>query len=78
MFLTTHYMEEADRVAQRIGIIDHGEVIAQGTPETLKHRTGSGSLEEAFLVFTGSAIREEAASSADEMRDVAKMWNNGR
>ena len=32
VFLTTHYMDEADRVAQRIGIIDHGRIVAQGTP----------------------------------------------
>ena len=33
VFLTTHYMDEADRVAQRIAIIDHGRIVAQGTPE---------------------------------------------
>ena len=33
VFLTTHYMDEADRVAHRIGVIDHGKLVAQGTPE---------------------------------------------
>src|ERR1700739_4451988 len=46
--LTTHYMEEAERVAQRIPIIDHGEIIAQGSPDELKRQTGAESLEQAF------------------------------
>lgn len=73
VFLTTHYMDEADRVAQRIAIIDHGKIVAQGTPQELKQQTGQGSLEEAFLALTGSAIRDEAATSADQMRQVAQM-----
>ena len=36
VFLTTHYMDEADRVAQRIAIIDHGQIVAQGTSQELK------------------------------------------
>ena len=39
VFLTTHYMEEADRVANRIAIIDHGSIVAQGTPAELKQQT---------------------------------------
>ena len=42
VFLTTHYMEEADRVAQRIGIIDHGKIVAIGSSAALKQRTGKG------------------------------------
>jgi len=78
VFLTTHYMDEADRVAHRIAIIDHGKIVAQGTPEELKQQTGANSLEEAFLALTGSAIRDEAATSADQLRQVAKMWGNRR
>ena len=62
VFLTTHYMDEADRVAQRIAIIDHGKIVAQGTPQELKQQTGKDSLEEAFLALTGSTIRDEAAT----------------
>jgi ABC-2 type transport system ATP-binding protein len=62
VFLTTHYMEEAERVAHRIAIIDHGRIIAQGTPRELKDQTNSDTLEMAFLALTGSSIREEAAS----------------
>jgi ABC-2 type transport system ATP-binding protein len=78
VFLTTHYMDEADRVAQRIAVIDHGKIAAQGSPEELKRATGTESLEEAFLTLTGSTIRDEAASSADQLRQMAKMWSGRR
>jgi ABC-2 type transport system ATP-binding protein len=75
VFLTTHYMDEADRVAHRIAIIDHGKIIAQGTPQSLKEQTNSESLEQAFLALTGNTIRDESADvSADQMRQMAKMW----
>jgi ABC-2 type transport system ATP-binding protein len=74
VFLTTHYMDEADRVAHRIAIVDHGQLIAQGTSAELKERTESDSLEGAFLALTGESIRDENASSADNMRQVARMW----
>jgi ABC-2 type transport system ATP-binding protein len=74
VFLTTHYMDEADRVAQRIAIIDHGKLVAQGSPAQLKEQTKSDSLEHAFLALTGSTIRDEAASSTDQMRHFVKMW----
>jgi ABC-2 type transport system ATP-binding protein len=78
VFLTTHYMDEADRVAQRIAIIDHGKIVAQGTPAELKQQTGKESLEEAFLALTGSTIRDEAATSKDQLRQMAKMWSGRR
>ena len=74
VFLTTHYMDEAERVAHRIAIIDHGRIVAQGTPQDLKQQTGTDSLEEAFLALTGTSIREESAGAADRMRQVARMW----
>ncbi len=78
VFLTTHYMDEADRVAHRIGVIDHGKLVAQGTPAAIKEQTGTTTLEDAFLALTGSTIREESASSADQMRQFAKMWSGGK
>jgi ABC-2 type transport system ATP-binding protein len=74
VFLTTHYMDEADRVAHRIAIIDHGRIVAQGSSQALKEQTGTDSLEHAFLALTGSTIRDERADAADQMRQVAKMW----
>jgi ABC-2 type transport system ATP-binding protein len=74
VFLTTHYMDEADRVAQRIAIIDHGQIVAQGSSQELKAQTKTDSLEQAFLALTGTTIRDERADAADQMRQVARMW----
>lgn len=74
VFLTTHYMEEADRVADRIAVIDHGRIVAIGSSQELKERTGTESLEDAFLALTGTTIRDESANSADSMRQMARMW----
>jgi len=74
VFLTTHYMEEADRVAHRIAVIDHGKIVAIGTSEELRQRTNTESLEDAFLALTGTTIRDETASSSDQLRQMAQMW----
>jgi ABC-2 type transport system ATP-binding protein len=74
VFLTTHYMDEADRVAQRIAVIDHGKIVAIGTSAELKAQTHRETLEEAFLALTGIAIRDETPGSADHMRQVARAW----
>ena len=78
VFLTTHYMDEAERVAHRVGVIDHGKLVAQGTPQAIKEQTGTRSLEDAFLKLTGSTIRDESAGSADQMRQFARMWSGSR
>ena len=74
VFLTTHYMDEADRVAHRIAIIDHGKIVAQGSSAELRQQTGADSLEGAFLKLTGTTIRDERGDSAEMMRQMAKMW----
>jgi ABC-2 type transport system ATP-binding protein len=74
VFFTTHYMEEADRVADRIAIIDNGKIVASGTAAELKKKNSAKSLEDAFLKVTGHSIREESSSSADMMRNMAKAW----
>ena len=60
-------------MAQRIAIIDHGKIIAMGSGDELKKKTGTGSLEEAFLKLTGSAIRDEDANSTDRLRMMGRM-----
>jgi len=74
VFLTTHYMDEAERVSHRIAIIDHGKIVSVGTAQELKERTGADSLEAAFLTLTGSTIRDERADAADQMRQMVRMW----
>jgi len=74
VFLTTHYMEEAERVAHRIAIMDHGRIVAQGTSAELKEQTGADSLEKAFLALTGTSIREEEGGSIVRMRRIAKLF----
>jgi ABC-2 type transport system ATP-binding protein len=68
VFLTTHLMEEAERMTGRVAIIDHGRIVAQGTPTELKEQTKTTTLEEAFLALTGITIREEEASANDRMK----------
>lgn len=68
IFFTTHYMEEAEKMAQRIAIIDHGKIVASGSPEQLKLQTKTKSVEQAFLSLTGHQIREEEANNLDRLR----------
>lgn len=55
IFLTTHYMEEADRLCDRIAIIDHGKIIAKGSPSQLKELYGP-TLEDVFINLTEQEI----------------------
>jgi ABC-2 type transport system ATP-binding protein len=58
---TTHYMEEADRLCQRIAIMDGGQIIALDTPYNLKKQIGSPdkvTLEDVFLKLTGRSLRD--------------------
>ncbi len=74
VFLTTHYMEEAEKVAHRIAVMDHGVIVAIGSSEELKAKTETSSLEDAFLKLTGGSIRDEDASPIDSLRSHARMW----
>ncbi|MEU7110890.1 ATP-binding cassette domain-containing protein [Streptomyces sp. NPDC046182] len=51
--LTTHYLDEADALADRLVIVDKGVVIAEGTPAALKAEHGVTTLQDAFLAITG-------------------------
>jgi ABC-2 type transport system ATP-binding protein len=56
VFLTTHYMEEADRLSDRVAIIDHGRIVAMDSPANLKAKPGmeeGASLEDVFVELTG-------------------------
>jgi ABC-2 type transport system ATP-binding protein len=56
ILLTTHYMEEARRLADRIAIIDHGRIVAEGTPETLGGRDGGAVIR--FSLPEGSRVED--------------------
>ena len=73
VFLTNHYMEEAEKVADRVAIIDKGKIVAQGTPAELIKQTNTDSLEEAFLVLTGKSIREEKAETGNHVRMMRNL-----
>ncbi len=69
--LTTHYMEEAERLCDRVAIVDHGRIIALGTPQELidkvdvshlpppEPRKTSATLEDVFVSLTGRTLRDE-------------------
>ncbi|TYB54369.1 ATP-binding cassette domain-containing protein [Nonomuraea sp. PA05] len=67
VLLTTQYLEEADRLAQRIAVIDHGRVIAEGTPGELKSSVGSGSIH---VRLRDAADRPEASRLLTEELDT--------
>lgn len=73
VFLTTHYMNEAEKMAHRIAIIDHGVIVDTGTAKELMEKTKTDSLENAFLALTGHSVREEEGDNA--MRQMAKIWS---
>jgi ABC-2 type transport system ATP-binding protein len=78
VFFTTHYMEEANRVAHRIAIVDHGEIVAIGTSAELCEQTQTDSLEDAFLKLTGHNIREESSNGIDRLRMMNQHWGGKR
>ena len=74
VFFTTHYMEEAERMAEHVAIMDHGQIMTTGTPQELITQTKTRSLEDAFLSLTGHSIREEEANAQDGLRQARRMW----
>ena len=59
IILTTHYMEEAEQLCDRVGIIDYGKLVALGTAAELRSNFGAKDLEEVFVKITGRKIRSE-------------------
>jgi ABC-2 type transport system ATP-binding protein len=74
VFFTTHYMEEAERVADQIAVIDHGRIVAEGTAAALRQATGGRTLEDAFIALTGHSIREADPTPIDRMRRMRQVW----
>src|ERR671922_1174947 len=59
ILLCTHDLDEAETLADRIGILDRGELLCLDTPEALKRRFGAATLEEAFFAATGRSFEDE-------------------
>jgi ABC-2 type transport system ATP-binding protein len=66
ILLTTHYLEEADALADRVGLLDHGRLIAEGTPDELKARIPGGHVR---LTFADRAVCEAAAAAFPAFTD---------
>ncbi len=73
VFFTTHYMDEVEKIAQKIVIVDHGKIISQGTAKELRENTKTNSLEDVFLTLTGTTIREEKGNNLDRMRTLKRI-----
>ena len=77
IFFTTHYLGEAEAIAQRIAIIDHGQIVALGTSEELKQQTSATNLEAAYLALTGKGLRDETLDSTEaERQRVRNIMKN--
>jgi ABC-2 type transport system ATP-binding protein len=75
LFLTTHYMEEADELCDLIAICDHGRIVASGTPAELKREAGCLTLEDVFIAYTGRGLRD--AAEGDGRLDVRHFYDRG-
>lgn len=75
IFFTTHYLDEAEAVAERIAIIDHGRIVAQGTTPELCKQTKTKTLEEAYLKLTGDSLRDEASTDNDGLNFRTALRN---
>jgi ABC-2 type transport system ATP-binding protein len=62
IFFTTHYLDEAEAIAERIAIIDRGKIVANGTTSELCRQTKTKTLEEAYLQLTGRTLRDESST----------------
>jgi ABC-2 type transport system ATP-binding protein len=78
VLLTTHYMEEAARLCDRVAVVDHGKVIALGTPRELIATLGAEHVIEFAVGDTGNSIDEAALRALPSVEDVARDAGNWR
>jgi len=72
IFLTTQQMEEADRLCQRLAIIDHGEIIVSGSPVELKHQLGGDTIALS-LVNGDGGVRDRSKRIVSSIRGITKV-----
>jgi ABC-2 type transport system ATP-binding protein len=75
IFFTTHYLDEAEAVADRIAIIDHGKIVTTGTVKQLTKQTNTKTLEQAYLKLTGTTVRDESSLSNNGLNVRTAMRN---
>ena len=68
ILLTTQYLEEADRLAHTVGLLDGGRLVAEGTPDELKARAGGETLDDVFLALTGHAATTDDENETETLR----------
>jgi ABC-2 type transport system ATP-binding protein len=66
ILLTTHDMNEAERLCARIGFLAHGRLVAEGTAEDLRQKAGSATLEDAFIKVTGESLTKDEEEGGKE------------
>jgi ABC-2 type transport system ATP-binding protein len=71
LVITTHYLDEAENLCDRLAIVDHGEIVAEGTPTELKRKVSGGDIVEADFAFLPE-IALEAIKKADFVLQVKK------
>ncbi len=75
IFLTTQYMEEADRLCDRLCIIDHGKIVAHGTPASLKSEIGADVIQIALKEDKGRNVRDVAREALHRLPGVEEVQN---
>jgi ABC-2 type transport system ATP-binding protein len=73
IFLTTHYLDEADNLCDYVAIVDHGTIVAEGSPETLKKQTGEGSIS---IGITDQKTLEKGKTLMEKQKYVKKLYTS--
>jgi ABC-2 type transport system ATP-binding protein len=76
IFFTTHYLDEAEEVAETIAIIDNGKIVARGTTAELCKKTKTKTLEDAYLKLTGTGIRDDSGEGNNGLNFKTALRNS--
>ncbi|HKK54406.1 MAG TPA: ATP-binding cassette domain-containing protein [Patescibacteria group bacterium] len=72
IFFSTHYMDEVEKIADKVAIIDNGKIVSQGTVAEILEKQQRANLEEAFISLTGKNIKEESADNLDVIKQYIR------